>query len=89
MLDAIRNEVPIQCDSYTCPTCGVSRELRCEVQRIDADGDAFSFEAHLICPKCRGKRTFFAALKEILKITKLEVKLNGISVERGGTTDAE
>jgi 5-methylcytosine-specific restriction endonuclease McrA len=82
MYDAVQISIPIECKSYPCPDCGELQSLKYKVQKIDANGNEFSFEAEISCTKCHKKKTFIEVLKELLKLKKLEVKLTGISVER-------
>jgi len=82
MFDAVRSEIPIECQSYPCPKCGGSQDLDYKVQKIDAQGNEFSFQAEICCRKCQRKKTFVQTLKELFKLKKLEIKLTGISIER-------
>jgi rubrerythrin len=82
MYNALQKAIPIECQSYNCPECGDRQNLQYKVQRIDAHGIDFSFEAEISCPKCHKKKTFVEVLKNIFKIKKLELKATGISFER-------
>lgn len=80
--DAVRTEIPIECKSYTCPECGELQDLKYKINKIEAQGSEFSFEAEISCLRCNRKKTFVQVLKELFKIKKLEIKLTGISLER-------
>jgi len=82
MFEAVRAEIPIECHSYPCPKCGGLQDLDYKVQKIDAQGNEFSFKAEIRCRKCQRKKTFVQILKELFKLKKLEIKLTGISIER-------
>ncbi len=82
MYDAVQTAIPIECGSYSCPDCGEIQRLEYKVQKIDASGNEFSFEAEISCSRCHKKKTLVEVLKEFFRIKKLEIKLTGISVER-------
>jgi hypothetical protein len=82
MYQAVRRGIPIECEGFDCPKCGLSQALTYNVQRIDAHGSEFSFEATISCGTCHKKRTFVRILKNLLKLKKIEIKLTGISLER-------
>jgi hypothetical protein len=82
MFNAVRYRIPIECGSFDCPTCHRYENLQYRVTQIDAAGRDFTFEADIVCRSCSTQRTIFHALKNILTIKKLEVKVDGISVER-------
>jgi 5-methylcytosine-specific restriction endonuclease McrA len=79
---ALQTAIPIECQNYACPDCGELQSLKYKVQRIDAAGGEFSFEAEISCAKCHKRKTFVEVLKEIFKLKKVEIKITGISFER-------
>jgi rubrerythrin len=82
MYQAVQTSIPIECAHYKCPKCHGTDSLVYHVKRIDARGLEFKFEAEISCNTCKSKKTFAKALKNILSIKKIEIKLTGISIER-------
>ncbi|MBN6367479.1 hypothetical protein JZL89_19185 [Providencia rettgeri] len=74
--------IPIECDSYSCPNCNESSHLEYKVCEIERNNDDFTFNAEILCKKCHNKNHFTQALKKILNIKKVEIKLTGITIER-------
>ena len=82
MFEALEARIPIECKNLACPDCGEIQDLKYQVRKIDSNGESFSFEAEIHCPKCKRKKSLVKALSELFKLKKLEVKLTGISIER-------
>lgn len=82
MYDAVLATIPIECASYTCPDCGGTQSLKYNVQRVEAKGSEFTFQAEITCSKCSKKKSLIETLKNVLNLRKLEVKLTGITIER-------
>lgn len=82
---AVKTAIPIECYSYSCPTCNETLNLEYKVCKIEPDNNDFSFEAEIFCKKCHGKTALAQVLKKILNIKKIEIKLTGITIERFST----
>jgi hypothetical protein len=80
--EAILHEVPILCESFTCPNCGKSETLHYRINSIEADKEAFEFEVVIECKTCSKKRSLKKMIKGLLEIVKLEVGPLGISVKK-------
>lgn len=84
MYTAVNRMIPIECDSYLCPTCNESSNLEYNVYKIERvqDSNDFTFKANITCKKCHNKKTLTKVIKKILNIKKIEIKLTGITIER-------
>jgi hypothetical protein len=80
--DAILHAIPIHCESFSCPGCGKSGDIKYKVNSIKTEIDSFKFEASLICKKCSQKKTFRKTLKKFLEIIKIEIKPTGITLKK-------
>lgn len=80
--DALILAIPIQCSSLTCPRCGKTNKLRCIVRTVEKQGADFTFQAEIICSKCKTINTIKEMLKNILNIKRIKVGPDGISIER-------
>ncbi|MGN2429022.1 hypothetical protein ACTFJG_24440 [Klebsiella electrica] len=82
MYTAAETMIPIECDSYLCPSCNDAANLEYKVCKIERDENDFTFEAEISCKKCHKTNKFRHALKRLLNIKKLEIKTTGVSIER-------
>ncbi len=82
MPDGVANIIPIECHSYHCPKCGQSDSLEYKVQKIEASGNDFLFEAQINCKKCGKKSFFHSVLKNILDLVKIELSPAGITIKK-------
>ncbi len=81
MHDSIRRIIPVECGSYSCPQCGLSDHLQYKVEKVEADGHDFLFEASITCGKCHKAHSLQTVLKNILSLIKIELKPTGVVVE--------
>lgn len=84
MYTTVEKMIPIECDSYLCPSCNEASNLEYKVCKIERDNHEFTFNAEIFCKKCHKKNHLTQALKRILNIKKIEIKLTGITIERFG-----
>jgi hypothetical protein len=82
MLSFVHQSIPIECAEYDCPTCHKRETLTYRVNRIDTRKNDFTFEAEIVCKKCKTKHRFIEALGFLGRIKKIEIKLTGITIER-------
>lgn len=82
MYTAAETMIPIECDSYLCPSCNDAANLEYKVCKIERNENDFTFEAEIFCKKCHKTNKFSHALKRFLNIKKVEIKITGITIER-------
>lgn len=82
MYTAAEELIPIECDSYLCPSCNDAENLEYKVCKIERDKNNFTFEAEISCKKCHMKNSFSRALTKIFNIKKIEIKITGVTIER-------
>ncbi|EAA5198680.1 hypothetical protein B1L79_12790 [Salmonella enterica subsp. enterica serovar Dublin] len=82
MYTSTETMIPIECDSYLCPSCNDATNLEYKVCKIERNENDFTFEADISCKKCHKTNKISHALKRFLNIKKIEIKMTGIIIER-------
>jgi uncharacterized Zn finger protein len=81
VMTVLVHQIPIECATFPCPTCGPGAELTIEIINITAIESGYSFVALLKCNACSKQRRLSKILKGLSKITRVKVGPTGVEVE--------
>jgi hypothetical protein len=80
VLDAIKQEVPVQFIGILCRKCKKADHLDCETQMIELEAGTYKFSAVLTCSRCAKVSKVWKLLKKLWSVTSLKVSITGIEV---------
>lgn len=79
---SIVSDLEIQCEPFSCPTCGEKEDLNFKINNIKTDNTSFEFEAEIICEKCNKNKSLKKIISSMLDIKKLKISPTGIEIEK-------
>ena len=83
LYNAISKLVPIEIQSYPCPSCNSSDDMKLNILSVNKKEDLqFEFKAEYFCKSCKLKNRFKQMFNWTKMIKKIEIKATGIIFEQ-------